>query len=82
MSKSDKLYDVRVSERYIKEGLLTQKNYESYIKKLPDVEEKSQILNIDEDEITEESEDGEITETAEESSLTDNQEEGTGTEIE
>ena len=54
MSKDDKLYDVRVADRYIKEGLLTQKNYESYIKKLPDVEEKSQVLKIDDDELTDE----------------------------
>jgi len=53
-----------------------QKNYESYIKKLPDVTEKSQILNIDEDEITEETE-----EIEEESLITENQE-GTETEIE
>ena len=77
MSKSDKLYDVSVSDRYIKEGLLTQKNYESYIKKLPDVEEKSQVLKIDEDELTDVTE-----ETEEEASLADNQEEEAGTEIE
>lgn len=76
MSKNDKLYDVRVAGRYIKEGMLTQKNYENYIKKLPDVTEKSQILNIDEDEITEET-----AEIEEESLITENQEE-TGTEIE
>lgn len=81
MSKSEKLYDVRVAGRYIKEGMLTQKNYESYIKKLPDVTEKSQILKIDEEEITEETSDEETTETEEESSATENQE-GTGTEIE
>lgn len=49
MSKDEKLYDVRVAERYIKEGRLTQKNYEGYIKKLPDVSDKSEILNIDEE---------------------------------
>ena len=49
MSKDEKLYDVRVAERYIKEGMLTQKKYESYIKKLPDVSDKSEILNIDEE---------------------------------
>jgi len=76
MPKNDKLYDVRVAGRYIEEGMLTQKNYESYIKKLPDVTEKSQILDIDEDEITEETADIE-----EESLITENQEE-TGTEIE
>ncbi len=76
MPKNDKLYDVRVAGRYIEEGMLTQKNYESYIKKLPDVTDKSQILDIDEDEITEETADIE-----EESLITENQEE-TGTEIE
>ena len=81
MSKSDKLYDVRVAGRYIKEGLLTQKNYESYIKKLPDVEEKSQILKIEEDEITEEAAEGETTET-EEALLADDLKEGADTEIE
>ncbi|MCG8378552.1 MAG: hypothetical protein MI865_03640 [Proteobacteria bacterium] len=54
MSKDDKLYDVRVSGRYIKEGMLTKKNYESYIKKLPDVSEKSETLIIDEEETIEE----------------------------
>ena len=81
MSKNDKLYDVRVAGRYIKEGLLTEKNYESYIKKLPDVEEKSQILKIDEDEITEDAAEEETSET-EEASLADDQEEEADTEIE
>jgi len=49
MSKDEKLYDVRVADRYIKEGMLTKKNYEGYIKKLPDVSDKSEILNIDEE---------------------------------
>ncbi len=59
MSKDDKLYDVRVAGRYINEGMLTQKNYESYIKKLPDVTDKSEILIIDEEEAVEESVDTE-----------------------
>ena len=54
MSNDDKLYDVRVVNRYIKEGMITQKNYESFMKKLPDVEEKSEILKIEEDEVVEE----------------------------
>lgn len=59
MSKDEKLYDVRVVDRYIKEDMLSEKNYESYIKKLPDVEDKSEILIIDEEEIEEETADAE-----------------------
>ena len=51
MSKDEKLFDVRVSDRYIKEGLLNKKDYQSFIKKLPDVEEKSEVLIIEEDEV-------------------------------
>lgn len=54
MSNDDKLYDVRVFERYIKEGMLTKNNYTSYIKKLPDVAEKSETLIIDEEETADE----------------------------
>lgn len=53
MSKDEKLFDVRVTDRYIKEGLLNKKDYESFIKKLPDVEEKSEILVIEEEEVEE-----------------------------
>ena len=53
MSKDEKLFDVRVSDRYIKEGLLNKKDYQSFIKKLPDVEEKSEILVIEEEEVEE-----------------------------
>ena len=59
MSNDDKLYDVRVVSRYIKEGMITQKNYESFMKKLPDVEEKSEILKIEEEEVVEETADTE-----------------------
>ena len=53
MSKDEKLFDVRVTDRYMKEGLLNKKDYESFIKKLPDVEEKSEILVIEEEEVEE-----------------------------
>ncbi|MGI9553458.1 MAG: hypothetical protein ACR2NC_00925 [Thermodesulfobacteriota bacterium] len=53
MSKNEKFFDVRVSDRYIKEGLLNKKEYESFIKKLPDVEEKSETLIIEEEEVEE-----------------------------
>ena len=74
MSKDDKLYDVRVVNRYIKEGMITQKNYESFMKKLPDVEEKSEILKIEEEEVVEEAADTE--------NSSEELESGEGTEIE
>ena len=74
MSQKDKLYDVRVVDRYIKEGMLTEKNYAGYIKKLPDVAEKGQTLIIDEEEIAADTE-----ETEGEVETTEDQE---GTEIE
>ena len=74
MSNDDKLYDVRVVNRYIKEGMITQKNYESFMKKLPDVEEKSEILKIEEDEVVEETVDTE--------NSSEELESGEGTEIE
>ena len=52
MSKDEKLFDVRVSDRYIKEGLLEKKEYDNYIKKLSDSEEKSEVLVIEEEEET------------------------------
>ena len=69
MSKDEKLFDVRVSDRYIKEGLINKKEYESFIKKLPDVEEKSELLVIEEDvEPEETTEETENTEAAEDES--------------
>ena len=53
MSKDEKFFDVRVSGRYIKDGLLNKKDYETFIKKLPDVEEKSEILVVEEEEVEE-----------------------------
>ena len=50
MSKDEKLFDVRVSERYIIEGQLTKKEYDSFIKNLPDVEKKSEVLIVEEPE--------------------------------
>ena len=49
MSKDDKLFDVRVSGRYIKDGLISKKEYDTFIKNLPDVEEKSEQLVIEEE---------------------------------
>lgn len=51
--KNEKFYDVRVSERYIKEGIISKKQYEDHIKNLPDAEDKSEVLVIEEEEETE-----------------------------
>ena len=50
MSKDEKLYDVRVYGRYIKDGWLTKKEYDSFIKGLPNSEEKSEVLIVEEPE--------------------------------
>lgn len=55
MSKKEEfLYDVRISEMHIKDGVLSKKEYEKHLDSLPDVEEKGEVLVIEEDEITEE----------------------------
>lgn len=51
MSKDNKLYDVRVVGQYIKEGIISKKDYESYIKKLTDVKDKSEVLAIEDENI-------------------------------
>jgi hypothetical protein len=45
--KSELTFDVRVVERYIREGLITKEEYEEYLKKLPDVSDKGCPLTID-----------------------------------
>ncbi len=42
----NKKFDIRNIERNIKEGIITQKDYEIYLSKLPDVSDK--IYNPDE----------------------------------
>lgn len=56
MQDNEKFFDVRVSKRYIKEGEITQKDYEKHIKSLPDVSEKAASLVLDEEEETGEEE--------------------------
>ncbi len=56
MQDNEKFFDVRVSKRYIKEGEITQKDYEKHIKSLPDVSEKAAFLVLDEEEETGEEE--------------------------
>ena len=48
--KNEGFFDVRVSDRYIKEGVISKKEYEDHIKSLPDTEDKSEVLVIEEDE--------------------------------
>ena len=52
--KEDFLYDERIVERHIKDGTLSKKDYEKHLKSLPDVEEKGEVLIIEEDEVLEE----------------------------
>ena len=52
MTKKDELlYDVRIAERNIKDGSLSKKDYEKHLNSLSDVEDKGEILVIEEDEI-------------------------------
>ncbi len=48
----DLSYDVRVVDRYIRDGSLTKNDLEEYLKKLPDVTDKGCPLII-EDEVNE-----------------------------
>jgi len=52
--KEDFLYDVRIAEMHIKNGALTKKDFDKHLDSLPDVEEKGEVLIIEEDEVAEE----------------------------
>lgn len=56
MKDDEKFFDVRIYQRYVKEGEITQKDYEKHIKSLPDVSDKAIFLIIDEEEETGEQE--------------------------
>ncbi len=56
MQDNEKLFDIRTYKRYIKEGNITQKDYEKHIKSLPDASDKAIPLVIDEEEKREEQE--------------------------
>ncbi len=43
----DLTYDVRVVERNIREGAIAKKDYEEYLKKLPDISDKGCPLIIE-----------------------------------
>jgi hypothetical protein len=49
--KEELLYDVRIAERNIKDGSLSKKDYEKHLDNLLDVEDKGEILIIEDDEI-------------------------------
>ena len=48
--KEEFIYDVRVTNRHIREGVITKKDYEKYLSELPDVEDKSEPLIIEDEE--------------------------------
>jgi hypothetical protein len=61
-AKNKRLFDLRTLERNIKKGLITRKDYEKYLKTLPDVAglvlpPEEAILDDDEDELDEDEED-------------------------
>ena len=56
MSEKEYLHDMRVVDRYIEEGKVSQKDHDKFIKDLEDVTEKSETLVIEEDSVEEEEE--------------------------
>jgi hypothetical protein len=58
-AKNKRLFDLRTLERNIKKGLITRKDYEKYLKTLPDVAAlvlppEEAVLDDDEDELDDE----------------------------
>jgi hypothetical protein len=47
--KEEFIYDVRVTNRHIREGVITKKEYDKYLSELPDVEDKSEPLIIEDE---------------------------------
>ncbi len=47
--KPDFAYDVRIIERYLREGKITKNEYEEYLKNLPDMVDESCPLIIDDE---------------------------------
>ena len=47
--KEEFIYDVRVTNRHIREGVITKKDYDKYLSELPDVEDKSEPLIIEDE---------------------------------
>jgi hypothetical protein len=46
--KKEFVFDVRVADRYVREGVVKKADYEEYLKTLPDVSDKSCPLMLDE----------------------------------
>ncbi len=49
-NKEDFLYDVRIINRNIRDGVVSKKDYDKYLDNLPDVEDNSEPLIIEDDE--------------------------------
>ena len=49
-NKDDFLYDVRIINRHIREGVVSKKDYDKHLDNLPDVEDNSEPLIIEDDE--------------------------------
>lgn len=47
--KSEFAYDVRIIERYMREGKITKNEYQEYLKNLPDMVDESCPLIIDDE---------------------------------
>ncbi len=56
MSNKENFFDVRVYQRYVKEGEISREEYKKHIESLPDVSNKSQPLEIIEEEDEQEEE--------------------------
>lgn len=52
--KEDFLYDIRITEMHIRDGILSKEDYDKHLKNLPDAEEKGEVLVIEEDQVEEE----------------------------
>ncbi len=72
-NKEELDYDVRIVDRNIREGAVSKKDYDKYVKGLPDVEEKGEPL-VFEDEIEEEASLDQEPEAAQEESETEEEE--------
>jgi len=44
----DTLYDIRLIERHIQEGLITEEDVKTHLAKLGDAEENSETFNVEE----------------------------------
>ncbi len=44
MATTDRRFDVRTLERYLREGTITEEQYEAHLQELPDVADKAEPL--------------------------------------